>query len=177
MVCLSVSTPYQPSTFSNATSVLQWYPQHIIHKRPSARSDFHQVYTIALPALCNPFRNHPHANELTKGLANLRRGHKVSFGAKLVSVRRVCRSVVAAQVGGEALAHVRGYWNRTGRLEIISLEKCTHLSVLTYCDGLRQLFGQRRRPLMFGFCRAPSCAGGSAALDTQVIDIARKQSD
>ena len=115
MVChilISACLPLPPIDHT-----LYTHPQHIIHKRAPPRSDLHQIHPLASLSLCHPFRYHPHPYQFTKNLADLGTGDKVPFDAELVAGGGgVVGGVVAAQVGGEALAHEGCYGDGAGRL-------------------------------------------------------------
>lgn len=92
------------------------YTKHVVHEGAAAGPNLNQLDALAGPALADPLGDEPDAEELAKDLGDLGGGDEVALCAELVAVLADGAGVVAAEVAGEAHAHVAGEGDGAGGL-------------------------------------------------------------
>lgn len=92
------------------------YTKHVVHEGAPAGPNLNQLDALAGPALADPFGDEPDAEELAEDLGDLGGGDEVALCAELVAVLADGAGVVAANVTGEAHAHVAGEGDGAGGL-------------------------------------------------------------
>lgn len=95
------------------------YTKHVVHEGAPAGPNLNQLDALAGPALADPLGDEPDAEQLAEDLGDLGGGDEVALDAELVAVLTDGAGVVAAQVAGEAHAHVAGEGDGAGGLGVL----------------------------------------------------------